>query len=256
MMPSTGIDDGKVPDNPLNVTWSPPGDQRFDEYLRETPSCDIRNPNLQRITSNIIGPADSPGEAAVRIFYFVRDEIKHGWVPAVQRASMTLERKIGDCWPKSILQVAMLRAARIPARFRWIEYHKQLFLGLVPTAVYDTLSDPFPFHVLAEVYLDGRWVKADATFDRYLSPARTRAWDGRSDSICLNSSEISKDRGATASFEDRVPEIEEFFGGPLISASDSSELDLESEIVNMSFELVRFRNSFEQTCEAIMRFRK
>jgi len=220
---------------------------------------------VQRAAADLAGDAGTPREAAIRIYYFVRDAIKHHWVPMGQTASVTLRRRVGDCWPKSILQVAMLRAVNIPARFRWLEYHKQLFAGLVPTAVYETLADPFPFHVLAETYIDDRWVRADATFDQDLRPDRAQEWDGITDLLALYPDEISKDLGFTASFEERIPEIERFFGGPSADSDGGSgsnsdvhrevgeKVDVESELVNLYFEFIRFRNRFEQACGNILR---
>jgi Transglutaminase-like superfamily len=194
-------------------------------------------------------------EAAKAIYLYVRDEIKHYWVPAGQKASATIATRAGDCWPKAILQVAMLRIAGIPARFRWIEYHKQLFLGFVPPAVYGNLSDPFPFHVLAEAYLANAWVMADATFDSSLRPDRAHDWDGRTNYIALTPDEMSADLGDTATFEERIPQIEQFFGGSPIdieATQDKKAVDMEGEIVNLYFDFVRFRNRIEETSARLL----
>ncbi len=224
-------------------------------YLEASLLCDLEEPSVQRAAASVAAGAATDQEAAVRIYGFVRDEIKHAWVPAPQKASETLEFRRGDCWPKSILQVAMLRSLGIPSRFRWIEYYKRLFRGIVPDAVYEGLSDPFPFHVLAEVYIDNRWVLADATFDKQLCPDRALAWDGSTDIIALRPDEISRDLGFTTSFEERQPEIRQFFGDSSTGSDVEPArhgIDVESELVNMYFEFVRFRNMLDKACSTIL----
>lgn len=240
----------------MDTTLNPVGSPNLQQFLEPSTLCDLEHPVVVRTAATLGAGADTPKEVAVRIYEFVRDDIKHHWVPMGQKASCTLERRVGDCWPKSIAQVALLRAAGIPARFRWIEYHKTLFRGLVPTAVYEGLADPFPFHVLAEAYLNDGWVKADATFDRQLRPDRAISWDGCSDAVALHPDEISADLGFTASFEERIPQIELFFGSSSANSGDApttEQFDVESEVVNLHFEFVRFRNRFDEALTTVLR---
>jgi transglutaminase-like putative cysteine protease len=231
----------------MNATSGEP----LQQFLETSSLCDAEHPSVQRTAASIVTCAANDKEAAIKIYYFVRDEIKHAWSPLPQKASTTLECKVGDCWPKSILQVAMLRAIGIPARYRWIEYHKHLFRDLVPSVIYEKLSDPFPFHVLAEVYINDCWTLADATFDKELCPDRTPNWDGFTNMIALRPDEISRDLGFTASFEERQPEIDAFFGGSPIGPTDD-RIDVESELVNMYFEFIRFRNRVDQTFRSVL----
>ncbi len=229
-------------------------DESVRRFLQSSKLCDHDNDLVRQTAADLIQEARTPQEAAVKIYYFVRDDIKHEWVPMGQGASATLRSRAGDCWPKSILQVALLRAAGIPARYRWLEYRKHLFAGLVPTAVYKGLADPFPFHVLAEAYLGNRWIKADATFDRILRPDRAMDWDGSTDLIALRPDEITRDLGFTTSFEERLPQIEEFFGGS--SGDDGADaedaVDAESILVNLHFDLIRLKNRFDQASEMLL----
>lgn len=233
--------------------------ESLQQFLGATPLCNTEHPGVQRATASVVAGAATDQDAAIKIYHFVRDQIKHAWVPLPQKASETLECKVGDCWPKSILQVAMLRSVSIPARFRWIEYYKRLFQDLVPSAIYETLADPFPFHALAEVYINDRWTLADATFDKQLCPDRARDWDGRTDIIALHPDEISRDLGFTTSFEERQPDIDRFFGGsPTQHNEEPTEgrIDMESELVNIYFEFVRFRNKLDETFQTILEARR
>lgn len=223
-------------------------------FLGASKLCDIDDALVRSTAQDLASGTETSREAAVRIFSFVRDEVKHEWVPMGQSASATLRSRSGDCWPKSIVQVALLRAAGIPARFRWLEYHKMLFAGLVPAAVYRGLADPFPFHVLAEVFLDDRWVRADATFDRALRPDRAVDWDGHTDTVALLPHEISRDLGFTTDFEERLPEIEAFFGGSDTGEKSAEDggIDAESELVNMNFDLIRLQNRLGRFGEVLL----
>ena len=179
-------------------------------------------------------------ECAVAVFGFVRDAVLHAWGPQ-QSVSQTLTLLRGDCWAKAALQVALLRHRSIPARFHWFEYRKCLFEGLVPDAVYAGLADPFPFHVAAEVQLAGRWLIADASFDRYLRPERAVAWDGRGHARCLRPHEVVRDLGWTTTFEQRRPDIDAFFAA--LPATTPEQDRAEAQAVNRAFQARRRRQA-------------
>ena len=60
----------------LKVPWSVP--KGFAQYLKPTPLCDFMAPSIQAKAVEIVGDAKTPQQAAMRIFTFVRDEIKFG----------------------------------------------------------------------------------------------------------------------------------------------------------------------------------
>jgi len=216
-------------------------------FLCPTSLCDSQHAAVVAKADSLHREAASTRHLAVLVFEFVRDSVRHEWVSSAQPASTTLQTRRGDCWPKSILQVALLRASGIPSRFRWFEYRKSAFRELVPTFVYQRLADPFPFHSVAEIYLEGRWLLADATFDRQLSPERAQDWNGDGHRLVFEPYEITRDLGYTASFEQRLPEIEDFFAP---GAEDSGiPEDVETDIVNMNFELIRLRNRLNAAVE-------
>ena len=53
------------------IPWSVPRDPELQEYLESTPICDSDNPQIQKITREVVSPKTSPKEAALRIFYLV-----------------------------------------------------------------------------------------------------------------------------------------------------------------------------------------
>ena len=88
---------------------------------------------------------------------FVRDRIKFGWREDFGRykASEVLGAEIGFCMSKTTLFVAMLRAAGIPARPRFVDIHSKILEGFaVPEGYLD--------HSYAEVYIEGRWFGVDS----------------------------------------------------------------------------------------------
>ena len=84
------------------------------------------------------------------------------FLPEHFRASNTLAGREGFCIQKAVLLAALSRAAQIPARLRFavIRNHllPQKLAGLIT-------GNELPDHGFAELYLGGRWVKANPAFD-------------------------------------------------------------------------------------------
>ena len=70
------------------MNWQPP--EGMDEYLESTEMCDTDSPEIREKALEIIEDAKTPKEAAIKIFYFVRDDIKFGWDFFDVKASETL----------------------------------------------------------------------------------------------------------------------------------------------------------------------
>jgi hypothetical protein len=139
----------------------------FERYLRPTPAINCDHPLIiEKAKALTAGKADG-AEQAVSLFYFVRDKIKYN--PYVElhelehyRASRTLERKEGYCIQKSVLLVALARAAGIPARLHHADIRNHLASEKMKQAIGTNI---FTYHGYAEMFLDNRWVKATAVFD-------------------------------------------------------------------------------------------
>jgi hypothetical protein len=165
----------------LKILWERPGDPELQQYLSPTEFCEPDHPEIQEVTAEVIKEAKTPKEAAVKTHLFVRDEIKFH-MTAPKPSIEVLQTKLGWCWTKANLQVAMLRAARIPARYR-AEPFLPFFLALeVAEEFWEFIWGLEAIHGLAEVYLDGKWIGCDATTDKDLIPSTLRFdWDGEHD---------------------------------------------------------------------------
>ena len=80
--------------------------------MESTELCDCEHARLKARASEVVGGAEMPGEAAQRIFRFVRDSIPfNATLNIYQKASQTLEKTMVDCCNKLNVQAALLRAA-------------------------------------------------------------------------------------------------------------------------------------------------
>lgn len=116
--------------------------------------------------------ADRPDrEKALRVFEFVRDAIAYQFQVRFPRheyvGSYVLADGKGFCVRKAVLQCALGRAAGIPTAIAMADLRDHSF----PPAVVKALgTDTLSYHGLGVFYLDGHWVRADAT----LSPELVR----------------------------------------------------------------------------------
>jgi hypothetical protein len=180
----------------LKVSWEAPRDPKLQQYLKPTEFCESNHLEVQKVTAEVIKGVKTPKEAAIKIYLFIRDEIKLHFEepkPSIE----VLRSEIGVCWNKSNLQVAMLRAAKIPARYRFETWLPQLIFVFIPEAFWETVyegyemvseepvSDLVPTqftHGLAEVYLGDKWIGCDAWLDKPLQPSAFMFdWDGEHD---------------------------------------------------------------------------
>lgn len=127
-------------------------------------------------------------ERAVSLYYAVRDQIKYNpfqnfTLDATYRGSACLERKEGWCVPKAALLAACARAAGIPARVGFADVKNHL---TTPQLTAKMGTDLFVFHGYAELFLEGRWVKATPAFNLALCTklrVKPLEFDGIEDSI-------------------------------------------------------------------------
>ncbi len=127
-------------------------------WLGETRMIDKDSAAVRQKVSELIEGAVDDRERALRIFHFVRDEIAFGWEGAfyAMTATEVLRAERGFCNTKATLFIAMLRAAGIPARQRFVDLRADVLYGLVDT------GGPYVDHSYTEVYLDGRWIGVDS----------------------------------------------------------------------------------------------
>jgi len=199
----------------LNRIWTMNGQgETMAKYLEETKLCDWRNPELQAKVMEVTAGADTFKEKAVRIFYYVRDSIRFSLAYSRSKASQTLKKGYGECGTKTNLQVGMLRAVGIAARYRWVEAESVILEHLVEGFVYKQMP-PKVSHFWCECFLDGKWISCEALLDRALYEGMLQAgliteeeiatidWDGERDLVLLRRW-ITKERGVLASYDDVV----------------------------------------------------
>lgn len=136
-------------------------------YLQPTEIIDSNHPEIIQKAEELSDSLVTDVEKSIAIFYFVRDQIKYNpfmprYLPEHFKASATIARKEGFCVQKAVLLTALLRAADIPARLRFATIRNHLLPGKLASLL---RGNELPDHGFAELYINGRWVKANASFD-------------------------------------------------------------------------------------------
>jgi transglutaminase-like putative cysteine protease len=156
--------------------------------LAPTALLDADHPRLRAFAAAAIGDAEDPVTRAVRLYYAVRDGLLYDpyaidFTPAGFRASAVLERGRGFCVTKAGVLAAAARSAGVPARLGFADVRNHLSSERLRRTMG---TDVFYYHGYAELWLDGRWVKATPAFNVELC-RRFRVlpleFDGRRDSI-------------------------------------------------------------------------
>ncbi len=162
-------------------------------YLEPTEFCDSNHPSVASKAVELTQNAKSSKEKTLNIFHFVRDQIKFMMVYEGGKASDTLRKQYGDCGTKTNLQVALLRAAEIPARFHIAALYKECIKGIVSNLFYKFSPKIILNHPWCECYLNNQWISCDTLLDKQLveviykksiftsEQIPTIEWDGKSD---------------------------------------------------------------------------
>lgn len=197
-------------------------DQQMDvgkAYLCPTELCDFDNKVIKTEARRIAGGIVDPKEAAVKIFYFVRDQIPYGLDRFDVKASDTLGNRVGTCVQKTNLQVALLRACGIPARYHHVVLSQDILKGILADVVYRAIPGEISFHPWCECYLSGNWIACESLFDQALYSAAVKKglfgkeqiptidWGGGDDLVVVTSW-IKEDIGAFHSLDDLFKEVE------------------------------------------------
>jgi transglutaminase-like putative cysteine protease len=155
--------------------------------LAPTPLLDSDHPDVQAFAHEHARGADDR-ERAVALLYAVRDGFRYDpyqidLSPPGMRASSVLHKRHGWCVTKAALLVAAARALGIPARAGYADVRNHLSTERMRQTM---KTDLFIWHGYADLWLEGRWVKATPAFnielcDRFgLLPLD---FDGHGDSI-------------------------------------------------------------------------
>jgi hypothetical protein len=166
-------------------------------WLGGTQLLDLEDPKLRLRVRSLTQLCKSEREKALALYGFVkRMPLATPFKLRLRSAREVLEAGRGDALDKATLLVAMLRAAGLPARIRWLRMRGEILQGL-------TTRLRHPLRPLLEVWLQGRWQRTDTyIFDAsYMAAARQRLkdegsqwgwgihvagamlWDGRDDAF-------------------------------------------------------------------------
>ncbi|MEO7338767.1 MAG: transglutaminase domain-containing protein [Caldimonas sp.] len=142
-------------------------------WLGSAPLLDLEDPKLRLRAHALTQLCKSERERAMAVFGFVkRTPFAKPMKLRVRTAREVLDAGRGDADDKAALLIALLRAADIPARLRYIELRGEILRGL--TSNVTSAARP-----VAEIWLGSRWVRTDTyIFDAaYMAAARQRLKD-------------------------------------------------------------------------------
>ena len=119
-------------------------------YLEPTNNCQSNSTVIKSYAASITKGLTTPMSKAVAIFNWVRDNIGYSFYYNTQYGAIgTLTSKTANCVDTSHLMIALMRAAGIPAEYEHV--YAQFTSG------------NWYGHVIALVYINGVWYKADGT---------------------------------------------------------------------------------------------
>src|SRR5687767_2283765 len=158
------------------------------EYLRPTEFLDSDHPEVRDFAETSIAGAEGDIAKAVQLYYAVRDAFRYDpYVLDLRReslrASKLLTKKRGYCVEKAVLLAAAARAVGIPSRLSFYIVRNHIATEKLAKALE---KDYLVFHGAAEMYLEGKWVKATPAFNRRLCDflgVDPIEFDGTSDAI-------------------------------------------------------------------------
>ena len=120
------------------------------QYLQTTTNCQVTNSQIQALAKSLTSGKSSTYDKAAAIFNWVRNNIGYSFYYNTKYGAVgTLNAKTGNCVDTAHLLIALERAAGIPARYEHV-YAK-------------FSSGNWYGHVIAQVWVNGKWYNADAT---------------------------------------------------------------------------------------------
>jgi len=135
------------------------------DFVNSTEFCDCNNEEIRRKAADLTKDVSSPKEAALKIFHYVRD-LPFAIGRADKKASKTLKEHKGFCITKTNLQIALLRAIGIPARYHQVVLHKKILKGIIDDSILKKMEEKIWYHPWCECYLSGKWIACDLFLDK------------------------------------------------------------------------------------------
>ena len=205
-------------------------------YLASTQYLDADHPLVMAEAVDVTRGANSDVERVERIYYYVRDHLRYDVLESFRylaegrrAASDVITHGVALCMGKADSFVALCRAVGVPASvaLQTLESPDMEFVNPDVRALWQTKQGrPLPWHSLGEAFLNGRWVKLDATIDastaaRFGKPY-TQEFDGITD-IHTVEGPIVRENGSYADYPPKVGQWYEGLARAVLEALKSPE---------------------------------
>jgi transglutaminase-like putative cysteine protease len=120
------------------------------QYIKASANCQVDNQWINNLAAAIVAGKTSTYDKAVAIFNWVRDNLSYSFYYNTNYGAVgALNAGTGNCVDTAHLLIALERAAGIPARY--VHGYAQFSSG------------SWYGHVWSEIFVDGRWIVADAS---------------------------------------------------------------------------------------------
>src|ERR1700757_3572811 len=206
-----------------------------DLYLESTEYLDADHPLVAALAEKLTQGRQAHVERIRAIYLYVRDlpydvlESFRYLAAGQHAASAVLEHGVAFCMGKASSFVALSRAAGVPARvaFQTLDSPEKEFLSPEVRALWGgKRGRPLPWHSLGEAFLNGRWVKLDATIEAptaaRLGKPYTQEFDGITD-IHTIEGPILRENGSYADYPREVGQWYERLAHTVLEALNSAE---------------------------------
>ncbi len=159
----------------------------FEIYLNPTPFIDFDSKEVRSFVNEVINPNKSQFDNLISLYYEVRDRFSYNPYKVSLtvkgfKASAVIKNGYGFCIPKAVLLAASARAIGIPARLGYVDVKNHLSSEKLTKY----FGDIFVYHSYADIFLNGKWVKATPAFNASLCDMFNVApldFDGKQDSL-------------------------------------------------------------------------
>jgi transglutaminase-like putative cysteine protease len=201
------------------------------EYLQPSPFLDCDSPVVKETAAKLTAGCKNDVEKTGNIYKFVRDmpyDIYNSFrylAEGKRTASDVLEAGHAFCMGKASAFVSLCRAVGVPARIGFQQLHcpEKEFMSDEVRALWR--DRPLPWHSLGEAYVNGRWLKLDATIPADVAQQKgkpyVRDFDGQND-IPTVEGPIVKEIGSFADYPKDVAEWYERMAKETMEAVKSS----------------------------------
>jgi hypothetical protein len=158
-------------------------DDSLAAFLRPTEYIDSDHPDIVAKARELTRDCRTDQERLERIYYFVR-EMPYDILAAFRdlaagrrRASDVVRAGHAFCMGKASSFAALCRASGIPARigFQQLDCPDKPFMSDEVRRLWG--DRPLPWHSLGEAYLNGRWLRLDATIQSEFARAKGRRYE-------------------------------------------------------------------------------